>query len=87
MARDEERVRISICMGNSCSAKGNNRALDVIQEYLTRKGLRDRAVINGSLCEGLCRHGPNIRINEKVYHQATPSSLIEILDRHFATTV
>lgn len=75
-----EKIKINICMGSSCFARGNESILEVIKEYLTEHGLRDRVEFKGHLCKNLCNEGPNVEINGMVYSGVTEQSIVGILD-------
>lgn len=87
MASENGHVEISICMGRSCASLGNDRHVAIVQEYIARRGLRDRVEIKGRLCSGLCRLGPNVCVDGRLYQGVTPASLIDILDDHFASVM
>ena len=72
---------ILICMGSSCFARENKENLQLIEQYLKEHGIADSVMIEGSLCIGECSKGPNIKINENMYHQVTAEMLQEILDK------
>jgi NADH:ubiquinone oxidoreductase subunit E len=69
-------------MGSSCFSRGNNRNIEVIQEHLG--GLRSDSLIElkGHLCEGRCRTGPNLRIDDTVYGSVDPVTLVGLLRNH-----
>jgi len=71
--------KIVICLGSSCSARGNARHLATIREFLAREGLEDRVEISGSLCSGHCKDGPNISIDDKIWYGIDNGSLVDIL--------
>lgn len=73
--------KILICMGSSCFARENRENLRIIEEYLRVHGLSDSVHIEGSLCLGNCSQGPNIRINDRDYHQVHSEDLPSILDK------
>jgi len=75
---------ITICMGSSCFSRGNNRNIEVIQEYLASKKLPPGVELSGHLCQGHCRSGPNVTINGKMYHEVDPIVIIGLLN-HFMT--
>lgn len=70
---------IVICMGSSCFARGNKRNLKIIEEYLKKNKIE--CELSGRTCVGNCRNGPNIRINEEIFENVDPESLIDLLDR------
>lgn len=74
---------ITICMGSSCFSRGNNRNLQLIQDYLSKNHLDADVELAGSRCEGQCVSGPNIRINGHLYGGVDEKMLINLLDEHF----
>lgn len=78
-------TRITVCMGSSCFARGNSRNLEIILDYLERRGLKAQVEIKGALCEARCSLGPNIVIDGTEYTQIDPVSVVALLDHHFAS--
>jgi NADH:ubiquinone oxidoreductase subunit E len=79
----EERLsNITICMGSSCFSRGNNRNIEVMQEYLATRSLPPGVELKGHLCEGHCKSGPNVVINGKTYHEVDPIVILGLLN-HF----
>jgi NADH:ubiquinone oxidoreductase subunit E len=70
---------IIICLGSSCSSRGNAKHLATIREFLAHTGLEDSVEISGSLCNGHCKKGPNIMIDGKPYYGIDTGSLVDIL--------
>lgn len=75
---------ILICMGSSCFARGNNRNLTVIQDFLKRNGLSNRVKLRGDLCHGNCKEGPNLVIDGVRYTEVDANACLDILKKHFA---
>jgi NADH:ubiquinone oxidoreductase subunit E len=67
-------------MGSSCFSRGNNKNLEVIEEFVRANNLKQKVEIAGDLCEDKCNKGPNIRINGKLYSFVDPGSLMELLN-------
>jgi NADH:ubiquinone oxidoreductase subunit E len=76
-------TRITVCMGSSCFARGNNRNLELLLEYLDKRGLRDQVQLKGTLCEGRCSQGPTLLIDDQLNPRIDPVSLVGLLDHHF----
>lgn len=74
-----EKHSIVICMGSSCFARGNDRNLVVIENFLARNGLESEVLLSGSRCEGNCPEGPNLRIDGKAFNQVCHEELEGIL--------
>jgi NADH:ubiquinone oxidoreductase subunit E len=79
----EEKINITICLGSSCFARGNNKNLEFVQEYLKENNLTDKVNFKGQLCSKLCNEGPVIIINNKTYKEVNKAKLIEILNSTF----
>lgn len=73
---------ITICLGSSCFSRGNNRNLEVLQDFLKSHSLPPTVELSGHLCEGYCKSGPNVTINGKLYHEVDPIVIIALLN-HF----
>jgi NADH:ubiquinone oxidoreductase subunit E len=78
----EPSATITICMGSSCFSRGNNRNIEVIQDYLNTRTLPAGVELNGHLCRNECCSGPNVTINGKTYHEVDPIVIIGLLN-HF----
>lgn len=76
----DEKLNITVCLGSSCFARGNEEHLNFIEDYVVENNLDAVIDICGSRCEGKCAQGPNITINGKLYSNITKEKLKEILD-------
>ncbi len=74
---------ITICLGSSCFTRGNDETMKAIQNYLEETGIKDKVNFKGELCSCNCKSGPNLKINEKTYHNITPTLAISILKEYF----
>ena len=79
----EEKIKVSICMGSSCFARGSQKNLEIMQAYFSEKNLDERIDFSGHLCEDVCKQGPTLKIGEKVYYGVTHTNLRAILDDNF----
>ena len=79
--------RISICMGSSCFSRGNALNVEIIERFMNSEGLGASltmdAELSGTLCEGLCKEGPNLRIGDKAYRGVDPAAVEDILEYEF----
>jgi NADH:ubiquinone oxidoreductase subunit E len=69
-------------MGSSCFSRGNNRNIEVIQDYLSSRTLPPGVELAGHLCEGHCKSGPNVTINGKMYHEVDPIVIMGLLNHY-----
>lgn len=79
-------MRITLCMGSSCFARGNNRNLEVVKNYLERRGIQAEVELAGVLCENACNKGPNVSIDGTLHHGIDPVTLVALLDARLAGT-
>ena len=75
---------LTICMGSSCFSRGNNRNIEVIQDYLSTQPLPPGVELTGHLCEGHCKAGPNVTINDEMYHEVDPIVVLGLLNHYLA---
>ncbi|MBP6428849.1 MAG: NAD(P)H-dependent oxidoreductase subunit E [Bacteroidales bacterium] len=76
-----KKKEITICLGSSCFSRGNNKNLEIIQEYIKNKGLEANVNFKGQLCSEQCQEGPVLTIDNTTYKEVTQTKLIEILDK------
>lgn len=79
----DSKVRISICMGSSCFARGNDKHLTLLEKIIKGNNLEIEVDLIGSRCENVCSKGPSIKINDVDYHAITEEGIIEILKEHY----
>ncbi len=63
----KEKLRVELCMGSSCFARGNSTILMSLEELVEQNGLADRIELEGHLCLGKCNSGPHITIGDEEY--------------------
>lgn len=74
-----DKTNIVICLGSSCFARGNKKAVTTIQAYIAEHNLTDKVNLSGGHCFGHCDKGPTIKINDTYYENVEPDSIIDIL--------
>jgi len=74
------KAEIKICMGSSCFARGNDKNLEYIENFIKENNLDAQLELYGARCENLCSDGPSIVINEKRYEKVTIEKLKTILE-------
>ncbi|MEE0917349.1 MAG: (2Fe-2S) ferredoxin domain-containing protein [Bacteroidales bacterium] len=79
----EEKREIVICLGSSCFARGNNKNLEFIQEYLKVNNLKAKITFKGQLCSQQCSKGPVVIIDGEMYTDVNKTKLMEILNTKF----
>ena len=71
---------IAVCVGSSCFSRGNDKNLEIIQNYLKEINSTDEVELRGCLCQDKCNSGPNITINGKLYTNVDPRTITDILN-------
>ncbi len=77
-------VDIKICLGSSCFSRGNRHILEIVKNYLKEHEMEDKVFFRGDLCDGLCEHGPILKINDKVYKHVSADNIYDILNDYFS---
>ena len=80
-----DKPTITICMGSSCFARGNEKNLAVCEEFLAARGLRDEVDVElgASLCTGNCAQGPIVMVDGKTYTNVDRGVMLDIMDGLF----
>lgn len=73
-------TELVVCMGSACFSRGNARALEAIRAYLRDRGLEKEVSVTGTLCQNLCRQGPNLAVGGSCVCGVDLSTLPQILD-------
>ena len=76
-----DRIKIELCMGSSCFARGNNNVLMAVEDFIEANDLADRIELEGHLCVGDCKSGPHVKIAGREYSGLTSDQVIELLKR------
>ena len=79
---------ITICMGSSCFARGNEKNVTLCERFLAARGLRDEVdvVLGASLCTGNCADGPIVIVDGKTYRHVDEGVMKDIMDGLFPPT-
>ena len=74
------KIKVEMCMGSSCFAKGNNLLLETLEDLIEVRGWRERVELSGLRCEERCQDGPNIRVDGQLYTGVDEGALLDILE-------
>ena len=79
------KIKMGICIGSSCFARGNAENVKITEEFLAKRGLSDEVDIDlsGGLCTGNCADGPIVIVNDKVYRHVERGVMQDILNQYF----
>ena len=75
------KINITVCMGSSCFARGNQQNLTFIEAFIKSHGLEADIDLSGARCENKCATGPNVIINSIEYNGVDEKKLEEILTK------
>ena len=73
---ENNKLKVELCMGSRCFARGNSGTLSDLEEYINENGLEDRIELEGHLCLGKCNSGPHITIGGKEFSGISDSSCV-----------
>lgn len=82
-----QKLKIMICMGSSCFARGNEDNLRLIEDYIREHQLSDRIDLSGRCCAKQCAEGPNISIDGVLYNRISKEQLLKLLEERFGTAI
>ena len=74
-----QKLKITICMGSSCFARGNEENLRTIEDYIREHQLADRIELSGRCCARQCAEGPNVSIDGVLYNKVGKDLLLNLL--------
>lgn len=80
------KVKMVICIGSSCFARGNAKNVKIVEDFISQRGLSDEIDIelSGGLCTNNCPDGPVVIVNDKVYKHVTGGVMLDILEQYFS---
>ena len=81
MSTDGGSIKIVVCLGSSCFARGNSENLEILNQYAQKQGTRIRIRLTGRLCQDQCKQGPNLMIGKELFHNVTAPRLRELLQQ------
>jgi NADH:ubiquinone oxidoreductase subunit E len=68
-------------MGSSCFSRGNSDIAKLVTKFVEDRNLSETVKVEGCLCRGICKNGPNIDINGKIYNHISAETLDETLEK------
>jgi NADH:ubiquinone oxidoreductase subunit E len=79
------KVKMIICIGSSCFARGNAENVKIVEDFMTLHGLSDELDIelSGGLCTNNCPDGPVVIVNDKIYKHVNRDVMQEIMESYF----
>jgi NADH:ubiquinone oxidoreductase subunit E len=59
-------ITVTVCVGSSCHIKGAREMIARFNDFLTKKGLKDKVELKGSFCMERCGEGINWKIDDEI---------------------
>ena len=77
--------KITVCIGSSCFARGNELNVEVIQKYLEEHHLKDEVdlELQGALCQGRCADGPIVVVDDQIYTKVDRGVMLDLKKKLF----
>ena len=77
--------KITVCIGSSCFARGNELNVEVIQKYLEEHHLKDEVdlELQGALCQGRCADGPIVVVDDQIYTKVDRGVMLDLMKNIF----
>ena len=75
------KIKITVCMGSSCFARGNQQNLSYIEAFIKAHDLEADIDLAGDRCENKSDMEPNVVINGVEYNSVDEKKLEEILTK------
>jgi len=70
-------------MGSACFTRGNGSSVQIIRDYLKRRGLEESVTLRGTLCQDNCREAPTVCYDGLCLCRVDPTTLPDLLDERF----
>jgi NADH-quinone oxidoreductase subunit G len=84
-SRDEDKVKVSVCLGTNCFLKGSQDVLNGVLRHAEQTGLEGRLDVRAGFCFEKCETGPTVMIGGEHIHHCTAAKAIEIIDSKIAS--
>ena len=77
--------KITVCIGSSCFARGNELNVEVIQKYLEEHHLKYEVdlELQGALCQGRCADGPIVVVDDQIYTKVDRGVMLDLMKKLF----
>jgi NADH:ubiquinone oxidoreductase subunit E len=74
------KTQIILCLGSSCFARGNQKIIQMVKNYIENRNLSDWVEFKGDHCFDECSEGPNMYIGSKLFQKISVKNINKILD-------
>lgn len=67
-------IRITICVGSSCSVRGSDELAAALEQLISRENLSAEIELVGSFCMNDCSNGVSVKVMDHQYHEVLPKN-------------
>lgn len=60
-------MKLTICIGSSCHLKGSRQIIEMLQNLVDEKDLKDKVELCGAFCMKNCVNGVSITIDDELF--------------------
>ncbi|MBC7224493.1 MAG: (2Fe-2S) ferredoxin domain-containing protein [Anaerolineae bacterium] len=68
-------MRITICVGSSCTVRGADDLAAALESLIQEAGLGGEVELAGSFCMGACSMGVSLQVGEDLYREVQPEEV------------
>ena len=79
-----KKLKIQLCLGSSCFARGNHDLIPLINKYISRENIGDKVEFAGDHCFSKCSEGPNLYIGAKLFQNVSRANIEQVLNQELA---
>lgn len=73
-------IRITICVGSSCSVRGSDELAAALEQFIARENLSAEIELVGSFCMNDCSNGVSVKVMDRQYHEILPQRAEEFFN-------
>ncbi|GHT27019.1 iron hydrogenase [Planctomycetales bacterium] len=77
-------LRVSVCVGTNCYARGSQNVLKKVEDYIQEQSIGHLIKLEASFCTEHCGKGPNVYVGDKLLSKAAPEAVIEEIKKQLA---
>ena len=78
--KTEKKLRISVCVGTNCIARGSQDLLHGLIRHVEAKGLTEQVEVRASFCFEQCSRGPTVTVAGKVMNRCNFNSVVQAME-------
>jgi NADH:ubiquinone oxidoreductase subunit E len=82
MNKENDSMKITVCIGSSCHIKGSRQVVEQLQKLVSENNLKEQVELAGTFCMGKCQQGVCVTVDD-VFYSVSPDTV----DSFFAENV